>query len=87
MVSSVINRSGVVRAGDFTRTNEYLFFVSLARTGSFLSGAVMSKVFDGLVCADLRTHHVGTGPSRGLINSIRSTYGSQICKLSTLRLY
>ena len=27
MVSAVINRSGVVRAGDFTRTNEYVFFV------------------------------------------------------------
>ena len=31
MVSSVINRSGVVRAGDFTRTNEYLFFVSFGK--------------------------------------------------------
>lgn len=27
MVSAAINRSGVVRAGDFTRINEYIFFV------------------------------------------------------------
>ncbi len=27
MCSAVINRSGVVRAGDFTRTNEFIFFV------------------------------------------------------------
>src|SRR5207247_8963298 len=27
MVSAVINRSGVVRTGDFTRTNEYVFVI------------------------------------------------------------
>lgn len=32
MVSAVINRSGVVRAGDFTRTNEFVFFVMLGHS-------------------------------------------------------